>query len=42
MKAKIILEIEEAKEVLEQINKESKLYKKILHQIVNAEGNGTL
>lgn len=42
MKPVIILEVEEAKEVLDQIDKQSELYKNILDQIVKAEGGHRL
>lgn len=42
MKAKVILEVEEAKEILKNLDKNTSLYKKILNQVVNAEGKGTL
>lgn len=42
MVPKVVLEIDEAKEILKYLNKETPLYNKILNQVVNAEGKGKL
>lgn len=39
---KVVLEIDEAKEILKHLDKETPLYNKILNQVVNAEGKGKL
>ena len=40
MEAKVIIEVEEAKEILEKLDKDTPLYNKILNQVVNAKGVG--